>query len=196
MDTRAGKRLFFSVVAALILAWAGAAFGASAAVDANATVTVSEVFSLALDSSSVDFGSVRQGDWKEVSGSLGYANAAICRSNTGRPWELSIKATGPLASDSGTIPLENLKWMSTYAGSKNAPYADYSEGLVNPPAAGYVNFSLTDAAVFRSSAASITDHNTLPNGAEIQFKYAISIPDTIRLTPGNYTTTVVYTLTE
>lgn len=193
---RAGGNFLFSVCAALVFICAGTAFGASAAVNADATVTVNEVFSLALDSSSVDFGSVRQGEWKEVSGSLGYANAAICKSNTGRPWTLSIKATAPLMSESLTLPMDNLKWMSTYAGSKNSPYDDYSAGLVNHPADGFVNFSLIDAAVFRSSGASIPNSNTLPSGAEIQFKYAVFIPDTIKVSPGSYSTTVVYTLTE
>ena len=196
-EMRAGGKILFSVCVALILIGTEAAFGAlSDSKNANATVTVKEVFSLALDSTSVDFGSVRQGEWKEISGAIGYANEAICRSNTGRPWTLSIKAAAPLMSDSLTVPLESLKWMSTYAGSKNAPYDNYSAGLVNSPSAGFVNFTLSDAAVFRSSGASIPNHNTLPLGAEIQFKYAVFIPDTIKITPGSYSTTVVYTLTE
>lgn len=193
---RAGGNALVAVCAALVVICAGTAYGASAAVNADATVTVKEVFSLALDSSGVDFGSVRQGEWKEVSGAAGYANAAICRSNTGKPWTLSIKATGPLMSDSYTIPLENLKWMSTYAGSKNEPYTDYSAGLVNPPSAGFVDFTLSDAAVFRSWTASIPNNNTLPSGAEVQFKYAVFIPDSIKLAPGSYSTRIVYTLTE
>lgn len=193
---RAGGKILLFVCAALVFIGTGAAFGVSATVNADATVTVKEVFSLALDLSSVDFGSVRQGEWKEISGTAGYANAAICKSNTGRPWILSIKATAPLMSDTLTIPLENLKWMSTYAGNKNSPYENYSDGLVNAPSAGYVDFTLSDAAVFRSSAAPIPDSNTLPNGAEVQFKYAVFIPDTIRISPGSYSTRVVYTMTE
>ncbi|MFA5103567.1 MAG: hypothetical protein WC527_00075 [Candidatus Margulisiibacteriota bacterium] len=193
---RAGGTIFLFVCTALVFIGGGAAFGASAAVNADATVTVKEIFSLALDSSSVDFGSVRQGEWKEISGSLGYANEAICKSNTGRAWTLSIKATAPFMSDSEIIPLENLKWLSTYAGNKNAPYNNYSDGLVNPPSAGYVDFTLSDAVIFRSSGASISNHNTLPLGAEVQFKYAIFIPETIKIAPGSYSTRIVYTMTE
>lgn len=193
---RAGGNALVAVCAALVVICAGTAYGASAAINADATVTVKEVFSLALDLSSVDFGSVRQGEWKEITGPDGYANAAICRSNTGRPWTLSIIATGPLMADSSTIPLENLKWMTTYAGSKNSPYDDYSSGLVYPPTGGFVDFSMVNKVIFSSASASIPNHNTLPSGAEIQFKYAVFIPDGITVPPGDYTTTVVYTLTE
>ncbi len=162
----------------------------------SATVTVKEFFSLALDSSSIDFGTLNQGQWKEVSGSSGYANAAICYSNTGRPWTLSIRASSPLTKGSSTISVDVLKWMSTYAGSKNAPYTNYSDGLLNPPSNGYIDFSLTDKAVFSSALASIPNNNTLPNGVEVQFKYAILIPTNIKVDPGTYTTTITYTLTE
>lgn len=173
----------------------------AAAVDveqsADVSVRVSSVFSLTLDTSTIDFGSVRPGEWKEVSSAAGYANVAACSSNTGNPWYLQIKATGPLSSATASIPIENLKWMTTYAGSKNPPYPSFSDGLTHQAAEGFQDFSLVDQQVFYSANASLmTNNNTLPNGAEIQFKYAVFVPDTIKLNAEAYSTTIVYTMTE
>jgi hypothetical protein len=192
---RAGGKILLLTFAAIIFT----CVGTSVSFAVNASAVVPTIFSLALDpsSASIDFGSVSQGEWKEISGAAGYANAAICQSNSGKPWTLSISATGPLMSESYTIPLENLKWMTTYAGSKKPPYdTSYLDGLVYPPEEGFQSFTISNIVIFRSiNASEMINNNSLP-GAEIQFKYAVFIPDSIKIVPGSYTTRVVYTMTE
>ncbi len=187
---RAGGNALVAVCAALVIICAGTAYGV------NASAKVPAIFSLALDSSSVDFGSVKQGEWKEAPHPAhDYVNKVICQTNTGLPWTLSIKADEPLWSESNILPLENLKWMTTYAGNILSS-ATYLDGLVYPPEEGFQSFTASNVVIFRSSNASaMMSNNSLP-GAEIQFKYAIFIPDTIKVTPGSYSTRVVYTMTE
>ncbi len=195
MSLRAKRFFLAAFFAASVLANTAAAVDVEQSADVS--VRVSSVFSLTLDTSTIDFGSVRPGVWKEVSSAAGYANVAACSSNTGNPWYLQIKATGPLSSATASIPIENLKWMTTYAGSKNAPYTSFSDGLIHPAAEGFQDFSLIDQQVFYSANASaMVNNNTLPNGAEIQFKYAVFVPDTIKLNADAYSTTIVYTMTE
>jgi spore coat protein U-like protein len=106
---------------------------------------------------------------------------------------LNIKADGPLSSGANTIPLSKFSWMSTYAGSKNAPYSDLSLGLAHPASAGYQTFTGSDQLVYTSTS---NDNNSMPNGTEVQFKYAVSVPDNPSQLSGAYTTTVTYTMTE
>lgn len=172
---------------------ASACLSATIPASANVSVKVSGVFTLSLDTSSVDFGPAKPGDWKEVPSTSGYANAAVCKSNTGRTWFLNIKASGPLSSGANTIPLSKFSWMSTYAGSKNAPYNSLSANLVHQASEGYQVFTGADQSVYRSSAA---DDNSMPNGTEVQFKYSLTVPDNPSQLAGTYTTTVTYTMTE
>lgn len=196
---RAGGNALVAACAALVVISAGTAYGATKAVNADAKVRVKEVFSLALDSSSIDFGTIRPGEWKPIETEPQIKNKVFCNSNTGKPWTLSIKATDNLVSDFSTIPIQNLKWMTVYAGSKNPPYepapVNFNEGIIYM--AAYQDFALIDVAVFRSERVPLSkmpNYNTLPEGAEIEFQYAISVPD--NMTPGTYRTTVLYTMTE
>ena len=172
-------------------------FGATTTNTMTAAVKVASVFSLSIDQTNIDLGSVKPGDWKEVPSTAGYSNAVVCKSNTGNTWYLKIKASGPLSLGSNTIPLENFKWMSTYAGSKNSPYLSLSEGLNHSATSGYVSFTMLDETVYTSGLASaLNDNNSLPNGSEVQFKYGINLPSNPAPLAGTYSTTVVYTLTE
>ena len=163
--------------------------------DIAASVTVPSVFNLTLNVYSVDFGSVRYGDWKEVP-STGYANRAVCKSNTGNAWYLSIKADGPLSSGTETIPLANFKWMSTYAGNAASPYQDLTSGLRHKPADGYIAFTVSDELVYSSGTGIPNDNSNLPEGTEVQFKYSLQVPDNPAPLAGSYTTIVRYTMTE
>ena len=178
----------------IILLFASSAYALSSSTTANVTVNVSKVFNLSIDTTNVDFGSVKPGVWKEATAiGLSYANELVCKSNTGSTWYLRIKASGPLSFGSNLIPLNNMKWMSIYAGSKNSPYADYSSSLNHPPTGGYVDFTTIDETVYTSGAF---DSSNLPLGTGVQFKYGIFIPDNISQAAGTYTTIVTYTMTE
>ena len=163
--------------------------------DISVTVTVPSVFNLSLSTYSVDFGSVKYGEWKEVP-STGYANRAVCKSNTGNAWYVKIRADGPLSSGTDSIPLSNLRWMSTYAGNAASPYQDLSSGLRHKPAEGYIEFTTSDELVYSSGTSSPNDNSNLPDGTEVQFKYSLQVPDNPAPLSGSYTTVVRYTMTE
>ena len=165
--------------------------------DLSVSVTVPSVFSLNLDAYSVDFGSVRYGEWKEVPSGAGYANRAVCKSNTGNPWQMMIRADGPLSSSNDSIPLSNLKWMSSYVGNAASPYQDLSSGLRHKPAEGYIEFATSDELVYTSGTSpTLNDNSNLPEGTEIQFKYSLQVPSDPAPLGGSYTTVIRYTMTE
>ncbi|MFA5097967.1 MAG: hypothetical protein WC490_04995 [Candidatus Margulisiibacteriota bacterium] len=170
---------------------------ASSTGDLSVSVTVPSVFSLNLDPYSVDFGSVRYGEWKEVPSGAGYANRAVCKSNTGNPWQVMIRADGPLSSSDDSIPLSNLRWMSTYAGNAASPYQDMSSGLRHKPAEGYIELATSDELVYTSGTNPLlNDNSNLPEGTEIQFKYSLQVPSDPAPLGGAYTTVIRYTMTE
>ncbi|MCX5749796.1 MAG: hypothetical protein NTZ10_06100 [Candidatus Saganbacteria bacterium] len=191
ISTKVRKVFIFSLLCAAAMTVACQA--ATVTLGGNVSVKVSGVFTLSIDTSSVDFGSSRPGDWKEVPSTSGYADAVVCKSNTGSAWYLKIKASGPLSSGSNSIPLANFGWMSSYAGSKNTPYNNLSSGLTHQPAEGYQAFTGSDQGVYTSGPA---DNNSMPNGTEVQFKYSVQVPDNPSQLAGTYTTTVTYTMTE
>lgn len=176
------------------------AFAVSKDSSTQATVKVSSFFSIEIASSPLpvsDFGGASVGQWLEIPKTGNYANAVICKSNNANKWFLKIKANSPFFYSTYTIPISNFKWMSVYAMEKKDSHADLSEGLSHKPAQGYVDFSLIDELVYTSGKASlVNDNNNLPDGTEIQFKYALMIPDNLGLPAGSYTTTVLYTMTE
>ena len=150
--------------------------------------------SISLSSSIIDFGSMNPGDFKEIP-IAGFYNRVSVISDQNNVWFLKISVTSPLtntALPSVTIPNSSFNWMSTYAGSQNAPFNNLSAGLNHQPSGGYINFSLVDELVY--TAINGSDYLNTPNGTEVQFKYAIGLPSS--QTAGDYTTTVVYTVTQ
>ncbi|MEK7375827.1 MAG: hypothetical protein AABZ57_01485 [Candidatus Margulisiibacteriota bacterium] len=185
------------ILAAAVIISAPLYFESAAAGDLAVSVAVPSVFNLSLSAYSVDFGSVKYGDWKEVPSTAGYANRVACKSNTGNAWYVKIRADGPLSSASGSIPLSNLKWMSTYAGNAAAPYQDLSVGLKNKPADGYIVFTTSDELVYSSGTSLVlNDNSNLPDGTEVQFKYSLQVPDNPAPLSGSYSTVIRYTMTE
>jgi hypothetical protein len=153
-----------------------------------------------LDRSSLDFGTMNNGDFKELPASGNY-NTALITSNVASPWQLSIGVTQALTSlafPTITIPNDSFRWISTYAGhwdNGSSTQWDMSGGLNHPPVLGYVNFSTIDEPVYTSGrVAGKNDNNNNPTGTQVQFKYAISMPGT--QTAGVYTTTIRYTVTQ
>jgi len=141
----------------------------------------------------IDFGQMTPGDYKELPES-GYWHAMVIKNAVASPWEVSISYDGVLRSGAFTIPRDNFKWMATYAGSKDAPYDSYSDGLI--PIA-YRSFSESGETFFQSINSSklvAAGHLTTASGAEIQLKYFISIPDS--QLAGDYTAKITYTVTQ
>lgn len=155
------------------------------------------VLTIALDKTSIDFETMAPKDFKEIPSS-GYYNKVSIISDAGSVWQLKIKVSSPLTNSNlptVTIPNEQFKWMSTYAGNQNSPNQNLSAGLNHKPANGYTNFSLVDELVYTSGLeTAFNDNNNSPAGTEIQFKYAIALPD--NQIAGTYNATVVYTVTQ
>jgi hypothetical protein len=176
-------------------------FAATLTSDGTATVTVSPIFELSIDTNSIPFGSVKPGEFKELtkgpqSGTNNYWNQATCKANTGNKWYLKIQATGPLISGSNQMNVSVCKWLSTYAGiwvdADSASY-DLSDGLNHSPTGGYVDFTQSPELVYTSGLD--PDYNdTVSEGTQVQFQYAIQPPSD--QLPGNYTSTIRFTLTE
>ncbi len=162
----------------------------------NVSVKVKTVFNLTIDGPYVNFVDVKPGEWKEVPSGAGAAHSVVCKSNDKNEWTLSIKADGPLSGDTSMniIPTNNMKWMTTYAGSKNSPYENLSAGLAYSPSGGYREFKDSWEKIYTSGKAVKNDNNNLPSGTEIQFRYALQTG--YELAPGNYYTTVSFTMTQ
>ena len=157
---------------------------------------------ISLDKSSIDFETMTPGDFKEIPSS-GYYNKVSVMSDTGSVWELKIKLSAALtnaALPTVTIPNEQFRWMSINAVNQNSPNQILRSGLNHKPENGYTNFSLIDERVYTSgintsgSDPVFNDNNNSPNGTEIQFKYAIAMPN--NQTAGTYNATIVYTVTQ
>lgn len=141
----------------------------------------------------VDFGEIAPGDYKELPES-GYWHALVVKNDAASQWHVSISYDGVLRNGLFTIPREKFGWMATYAGSKNASCNNYSDGLIP---IFYRFFSESGETFFRSENSSLlsaANHITTPNGAEIQLKYFLAIPDD--QISGTYTTRITYTLTQ
>lgn len=146
------------------------------------------------DKNAIQFGQMSPGDWTELPSGGGYWHALVVKNSVNLPWQVSIKCDGLLTNGAYTIPRDNFKWMATYAGSKNAPYTNYSDGLIS---IAYRQFYETDQVFFNSAsstALTAASHITTPNGAEIQLKYFIAIPSD--QLAGTYTSKITFTVTQ
>jgi len=158
---------------------------------------IGQALSVSIDTSSINFGTVAPGSWLEAPLTRDHDTLVVI-SDTASPWQVKIAILQPLTNSafpSITIPNDSFRWMSTYAGNKNAPYTNLGAGLNHPAILGYVNFSTIDELVYTSGKEpSYDDNNNLPAGTEIQFKWGMAMPST--QTAGTYTTTVRYTVTQ
>jgi hypothetical protein len=174
------KKVFAGILAAMLMA------GTSLA-----ALTVS------FDTASIDFGSVSPAEWKEAPLTRDH-DTLVVKSDTDNVWTVKISVTQALTNStfpSVTIPNDSFRWMSTYAGNKNAPYTNLGAGLNHPAGLGYVNFSTIDELVYTSGKeASYSDNNNSPAGTEIQFKWGMAMPSSQRA--GAYTTIVRWTVTQ
>ncbi|MFH0886899.1 MAG: hypothetical protein V1843_01900 [bacterium] len=176
----------YRILACLIIfmvMFAPSAFAASASQQTTVSVTVNAVFSLTLDTSTIDFGTVSTGEFKEIPPGSGYHNKVTCSSNNGNIWRLLIQADSDLIAGVSSIPVNNMKWLSVYASGS---------GTVNHPSSqGYVDFALSPELVYESTQS---EGANLPNGTDVQFKYAMYMPQ--NQPAGTYQTTILYTMTE
>ena len=140
------------------------------------TVMVQGTFNLVVNTDSFDFERLAAGQTGEMNRSDG---VAVTGSSTGgNPWYLKVSAAKPLTSGSNFIPNENFTWYGSSEGT----------GAWN----GEEEKSLADAG----NAAYISTPQEADQADKVlnRFNFRLHVPEDTR--PGEYTTTVMFTMTE
>jgi hypothetical protein len=138
-------------------------------------VTVQGSFNLIVNSDSFDFARLAPKQTGEMTRSEGIAVTGV--SSSGNPWYLKVSAEKPLTSGSNTIPNDNFTWYGTSEGT----------GAWH----GTAEKSLADTgAAYVSSADEANQASVVAN----RFKFRLHVPEDTK--PGDYRTTVLFTMTE
>lgn len=141
----------------------------------------------------IEFGQMNPGEFKELPES-GYWHALVIKNSVSAPWSVSVSYDGVLRDGTHYIPSSVFGWMATYAGAKDAPYDNYSDGLISLAYRPFYESGEVFFASVNSSKLVTAGHITTPSGAEIQLKYFLSVPDS--QLAGTYTTKITYTVTQ
>jgi hypothetical protein len=139
------------------------------------TVTVQGSFNLIVDTDSFDFARLAPKQTGEMTRSEGVAVTGT--SSGGNPWYLKVSTIKPLTSGSNTIPNENFTWYGTSEGA-GAWYGTAEKSLADTGAA------------YASSAEEANKAGKVVN----RFKFRLHVPEDTK--PGDYRTTVMFTMTE
>ena len=152
------------------------AFTLQAAGSITAVVTVQGTFNLMVNTDSFDFARLTPGQTGGMSRSEGMEVAGT--SSGENPWYLKVSAEKPLTSGDNTIPNENFTWHGTSEGT-----GDWS---------GTQEKSLADpnVAAYMSSAEELDQVKKVIN----RFDFMLHVPEDTK--PGEYSTTVKFTMTE
>jgi len=152
------------------------AFALQATGTITAIVTVQGTFNLIVNTDSFDFARLAAGQTGEMNRAEGVEVAGS--SSGGNPWYLKVSTTKPLTSGSNFIPNENFTWRGSSEG----------EGIWN----GTEEKSLADPniAAYISTAEEANEVKKVLN----RFKFLLHVPEDTK--PGDYTTTVLFTMTE
>ncbi len=129
-----------------------------------------------VNTDSFDFARLAPGQTGEMNRSEGVAVTGT--SSGGNPWYLKVSAVKPLTSGSNSIPNENFTWYGT------------SEGTGSWHGTGEKSFADPDNTAYVSSAEEADQISKVVN----RFKFRLHTPEDTK--PGNYTTTVMFTMTE
>jgi len=152
-------------------------------------LTIKNIFNLSLDSkssSTIDFGLIApgMGNWGDNPSKEGLG--IICQTNSGEDWNMNIQATSDFISDDliSTMPCSLLQWMCVYA-EVNGSKLDYPFSQFNP-------ISIQDSEIYSSLKSSYSSKNGSYN-FKVKFMFGPVPPKT---KPGNYTTNIVFTMTQ
>lgn len=166
---------FLTLTFAFLLLTSDLAFALQATNSLTVVVTVQGSFNLVVNSDSFDFARLAPKQTGEMTRTDGIAVTGV--SSSGNPWYLKVSAEKPLTSGSNTIPNENFTWYGTSEGT-GAWHGTAEKSLADPGAA-YV-----------SSAEEANKANKVVN----KFKFRLHVPEDTK--PGDYRTTVMFTMTE
>ncbi len=138
------------------------------------------VFELRADSSILDFGLMSIAESKKLQERGTYHNEVTCLSDTDAVWYLKVHLVEPLSSGAAYIPNENFEWRATEAVGGSGMLYNQDK---------FMSFSDMPGLVY--TGVSTDSEGT---AVRVRFDYRLSIPkDQL---PGNYRSTVRYTMTE
>ena len=134
---------------------------------------------LSSDHRSLFFGFMRLGEEKTLAESGSFHNEITCASTGGASWYLKISLLQPLSSGAEEIPLDHFRWQLARTDG-NGSVVTQSQ---------FRGFMLTPDLVYISGPGEAGGQKI-----HLQFRYALTIPDT--QVSGVYHTTIRFTLTE
>jgi hypothetical protein len=142
----------------------------------NVSVFVQGGFSMTIDTDSFDFSSLTPGQSGDMNRAEGIMVAG--ESTSGTPWVLKVTAAKPLSSGQYKIANEYFSWAGTSKGR--------GEWMGNEER------TLADA----NSTAYISTGEEADTASKVanNFKFHLTVPEDTR--PGNYTSLVMFTMTE
>ncbi len=152
---------------------------------------------------SIDFGEVQPGSRKDLNEINGYHTSAKIESSENSVWSLYIKADDLLTSGPNTIAGNNFRWATWYAGfyktggPGSTDWYHRRAGLAN--LGTEISFIPLDNKLVYTSGASddypaFNDINHNGGYTEVQFQFILDIP--YSQAPGDYATTITYTVTQ
>jgi hypothetical protein len=139
-------------------------------------VTVQGTFNLMVNTDSFDFDRLAPGQTGEMSRAEGMEVAGT--SSGENPWYLKVSAEKPLTSGNNTIPNEDFTWHGTSEGTGDWSGTE-EKSLADPNVAAYM-----------SSAEESDQVKKVIN----RFNFLLHVPEDTK--PGEYSTTVMFTMTE
>lgn len=168
--------VLFSIAFSFVLLTSNFAFATS---EESGTITVSVLvegnFNLMVDTNSFDFARMTPGQTGEMARTGGIQVQSS--STNGDPWYIQVSAK-PLSSGSDQISNDYFTWASTTEG-KGVYYGAVEKSFSSGQSVAYV--SSDDES---GSAAKVVN----------RFKFKLHVPEDAK--PGNYTTIVMFTMTE
>jgi hypothetical protein len=168
--------LLFTCTFAILLLPFNFAYALQATSSMTVIVLVQGTFNLVVNTDSFDFERLAAGQTGEMNRADG---VAVTGSSTGgNPWSLKVSTKKPLTSGSNFIPNENFTWYGT------------SEGTGAWNGEGEKSLADTGNAAYMSTAEEADQASKVLN----RFMFRLHVPEDTR--PGEYTTTVMFTMTE
>jgi len=182
------KKLFFSLIfICLTIYYTNATvFALSDVGTLKLQLKVKPIYSMTIDATTLDFGTVDpgSGNWGNIPDADGLG--INCQTNLGTDWSLYIQTTNDFTHDDqvSTMPSSVMQWMCVYSevgGSK----LDY-------PFAQFASIANTMQEVYNTAKSSYQSKN---GNYTFKIKFMIG-PVPAAAKPGNYATSVVFTMTE
>jgi hypothetical protein len=140
------------------------------------TVFVQGEFAMSINTDSFDFVGLTPGKSGEMSNSDGVR--VVADSTNGNPWYLKVATTRPLTSGTNMIPNDDFSWYGT------------SEGKGEWKGSAEKDFASSDNTAYISTPTEADEAAKVVN----KFKFRLNVPEDTK--PGEYTTVVMFSMTE